>query len=168
MGDSSCWKPFFTTKQEMVQRLTIQNQCMIYHEADDHFALKLERDLSNLIKISIRENVQGIPRFELIVSQKMRSILENLEKMKRHSEADEQATFIDDFIHDLHPSFRGKNVYGCPLHFKFTAIQDILEGVKLTGIHRSRLQDPTFGLAVRVFPYASGIFSVWVFALVVN
>ena len=167
-GDSSCWRPFFTTEEEIVQQFTIQNQNVIYCEADDDFALKLESDISHSIKVSIRENVQGIPRFKLDVSKNLRSMLETLEKMKRLSKADEGDAYIDDIIHDLHHSFRGHSVYGFPLHFKFTTVQDIVEGVKLTGIFRSRLPDPVFGLAIRVFPYTSNIFSVWVFALVVN
>jgi hypothetical protein len=54
-------------------------------------------------------------------------------------------------------------MFGFPLHFSLTSVSDILEEVKATDIHRCQHPEVEFSAAVRVFPYASNIFSVWIF-----
>ena len=58
---------------------------------------------------------------------------------------------------------RGQSLFGFPLHFGFSNVDEILEQIKMTSIHQSRHPDVEFAAAVKVFPYECGVLSVWVF-----
>ena len=57
--------------------------------------------------------------------------------------------------------------FGFALNFSFTCIEDIVEKIKSTEIHNNR-PNVEFSLSVRVFPYAGGIMSVWVYIGIVE
>jgi hypothetical protein len=55
--------------------------------------------------------------------------------------------------------------YGAPLHCTFKQLQDVVEMVRATGLHRVEDEAAQFAVAVAVVPYPCDIFSVWVYAL---
>ncbi len=58
---------------------------------------------------------------------------------------------------------RSREVAGLPLHSRFTCVVDIIEMVKVTGIHEARHPHVQFGLAVLCVPYSNNVLSVWVY-----
>jgi len=55
--------------------------------------------------------------------------------------------------------------YGAPLHCTFKQLQDVVEMVRATGLHRVEDESAQFAVAVAVVPYPCDVFSVWVYAL---
>ena len=52
---------------------------------------------------------------------------------------------------------------GFPLHFGYSDLETIVEGVKGTGVHLCREHGTEFALAVLVEPYPASAMSVWVY-----
>jgi hypothetical protein len=61
---------------------------------------------------------------------------------------------------------RGRRVFGFALHVPFTGMENLLERIKLTNIHRNR-SPVEYAVAARVFAYHGGVLSVWIFVLAI-
>ncbi len=58
---------------------------------------------------------------------------------------------------------RSREVVGLPLHSGFTCVVDMIQMVKLTGIHEARHPHVQFALAVHCVPYCNNVLSVWIY-----
>ena len=170
LNDSSCWQNFFgplanhtPLETFTVPPPSIQEATLYYEEPNDSLAAILESDIMENIKSSIR-SWRRVPcsSFNNEISNRLRIIIDDLEYRKLNGMPpplpSEYCTPLEGLLLS-----RGKHMFGFPLHFSFTSVSDILEEVKATDIHHCQHPEVEFSASVRVFPYASNIFSVWIF-----
>ena len=130
----------------------IQEEVLQFCQPNHIFARDLEDDLKESIKSAMREWRRTTTTFRH--DNKLTSILERKEQAKL-SGKDIKSMSLD--------ASSQSRAFGFALNFSFTCIGDIVEQIKLTEIHNNRNPNVEFSLSVRVFPYAGGVMSVWVY-----
>ena len=161
LQDNKYWDSFFESScPDAKPPPSIQETILYYSEPDDNLAAELELDIMEKVKTSIRSWRRIPSSFNNEISHRLRIIISDLEERKFNGLPPPSSSEYYAPLEGLH---RGKNIFGFPIHTEFTGTSDILEEVKCTAIHESKHPDVEFSVAVRVFPYASNTFSVWIF-----
>ncbi len=173
LHDDHCWQSFFASSSHLDQ-VSIQPPTLSYEEPNDALAAMLESELTDKIKSSVRSWRRTPSSFHSETSHRLRMLLDDLEERKRNglpppSSAEYYAPLEVSLslsgIMGTSTSSSAKKLFGFPLHVSrgFTNVDHVLETLKATAIHESRHPQVEFAAAARVFPYASRVFSVWVF-----
>jgi len=131
----------------------------VYKKPDVQLSSELEIVMLEEIKNSFREWRRVPCSFRGDVSSRLRFLLEELEEAKLNGRRGETR----DLIAYLASVTRGRRIFGFPLHVIYTNTEDVIERIRQTDIHRSKVPGIEFALAVRIFPYESNVLSVWVF-----
>lgn len=153
--------PFFDPKKNpFVQLESVQEETLVYSKMNIEFSLQLEFDIKEKVKASIR-SWRAVPsKFNDDISDRLEGILADLEFRKCNGSCYESSSYYFRTISDL---CIDKEVFGFPLHFAFTNVDEITERVHLSAIHESKHPNVEFALSVKVFPYVSNLYSVWIF-----
>ena len=164
LNDSLCWLPFHNQSLNSLPPSTpssVQQMSLTYDEPNEEVALELEIDVYEKAKASIRALRRVPTSFNNDVSQRLRFVMTTYEERKFNgSDTIDNDANIFSSVNSL---CQGKQVFGFPLHFGFSNVETILEDIKLTYIHENKHPDVEFFVSVKVFPYACGVYSVWVF-----
>jgi coiled-coil and C2 domain-containing protein 2A len=138
--------------------LTLQEERMHFTLPDHHRAREMQIDVIESIQRSIREWRHISTCFRPDISSRIASKLEQLEtaKMNGRLASNPQMTFSEGVTQP-----RG-TLFGFVLHEPFTSVQDILDRVKVTEIHRNGNPRVEYAVAARAFGYPGGIISMWV------
>lgn len=134
----------------------IQEEVLQFCQPNYIYARDLQYDLKESIKSAMREWRRTTTTFRH--DSKLASILERKEQAKLSGKE------LNSISSDASSQSRA---FGFALNFSFTCIEDIVEKIKSTEIHNNR-PNVEFSLSVRVFPYAGGIMSVWVYIGIVE
>jgi coiled-coil and C2 domain-containing protein 2A len=168
LQDNRCWDPFFASPglkpydEETLPAPSIQEPILDYKEPNDDLAAILESEILERVKSSIRSWRRIPSSFNNEISYRLRIIIDDLEERKLNGMPPPPSTEYYTPLEGLSLS-RGKKMFGFPLHSGFASVTDILDKLHSTAIHESQHPEVEFSAAVRVFPYACDVFSVWVF-----
>ena len=127
-----CWLPFHDQSLNSLPPLApslVQQTSLTYDEPNEEVALELEIDIYEKVKASIRALRRVPTSFNNDVSQRLRFVMTTYEERKfngRYTTDNNGNTFSS--INNL---CQGKQVFGFPLHFGFSNVETILEGIKL-------------------------------------
>ncbi len=162
LADKSCWKPFFDqdVKPYPNKCSSLQETSLVYTKPNEEFAVDIEIEIIDKVKASIRASRRVATSFNNDIGRRLRNIIDDLEHRKFNGLDSPHSSQYFSSIENL---CRGKAIFGFPLHFTYSDVPTILERVKLTCIYENKHPDVEFAVTVRVIPYASGVFSVWVF-----
>lgn len=154
------WAPLHsaTDAQPSVTLMTIQDRSLHYAPQNHRYARELSNELKETIKSAVRGWRRSATSFRSDVGNRVTLILEKLEQARVEGQ---QIEHVDSVLPETVTKTR--KVFGFPLHFPFTNVQNVLDAIEATEIHRNRNPRVEFALGVRVFPYPGGLLSVWVF-----
>ncbi len=149
----------FPSQAEKLFLPSTQSSSIDFHPPDYKLAAQLESEIRNSLQESLSV-WRGTPcSFRDDISNRLTGILEELEDIKLNGR-DPKIGYFTSISSSL---TKNREMFGFPLHFPFTNIQDILHHVEKTEIHTSKHPQVEFAISVRVFPYESKVMSVWVF-----
>jgi hypothetical protein len=153
--------PFFHPRRNPYMQLnSIQESYLNYSDPNIQFALKIELDIKERIKAEIRSWRNKPSKFNTDLSDRLGMILVDLEDRKCNGLQFESSA---NYLRTISDVCIEKQVFGFPLHFSFTSIDEIIDRIHLTAVHDAKHPQVEFALAVKVFPYVSSLNSVWVF-----
>ena len=158
ISNSMKWAPLHiadVNDQQPLALMTIQEEVLNYIPPNHGYVQELQDELKEAIKSSMRSWRRTTTSFRTDLVSKLSSVLARLEECKMTGK--EADTALLDGIS------KNRNVFGFPLHFPFTNVEDVLDRIKATEIHQNRNPNVEFSIAVRVFAYPGGVMSVWVF-----
>ncbi|XP_040568935.2 coiled-coil and C2 domain-containing protein 2A [Lepeophtheirus salmonis] len=160
---SSDWLPLFDRSMPNPQSPSVQSDSMVYTPSDPRAAKilkdKLERALRDSL-MSLRPKLRTSMNFH--GNAVLRKLLPGLEA-SRGGSAKERKNFLSDHLSELQRISASYKVCGFPLHFAFTEIEDVIKGLRSTGVYCNRDPNVEFALAVDVKPYPNTAMSVWLY-----
>eukprot|EP00804_Cyclotella_cryptica_P009333 CCRYP_008997-RA/>CCRYP_008997-RA protein AED:0.07 eAED:-0.02 QI:0/0.66/0.25/1/1/1/4/0/1354 len=136
------WAPLHlvdTNGEQPLPLSPMQGEVLHYSQPNHGYAKELQDDLKESIKTAIRRWRRSTTSFRTDIVAKLSSILDKLEDSKM-SGKQQDTSGLDDLS-------KTRNVFGFPLHFAFTNIQDVLNQIKTTEIHRNRNPNVEFSVA---------------------
>ena len=138
--------------------MPIQEERLHFAPTNHRSSRELQDELKEATKTAIRGWRRGATSFRSDVGSKLTLILDKLEdsRMKGNSIALRNFNLPESVT-------KTRSVFGFPLHFAFTKIDEILDMIETTEIHGNMNPQVEFALGVRVFTYPGGLLSVWVF-----
>jgi len=155
------WAPLFfdeTAKFSTEAVMSIQEERLNYSPPNHGYAKRLQSDLKDSIKDSMRGWRRGATSFRSDIGVQLTLIVEKLEQTRLE---DRPPSSVDSNLPESITKMW--TVFGFSLHFPFTNVEEILSRIESTEIHRNKNPQVEFGIGVRVFAYPSGLLSVWVF-----
>merc|ERR1740123_2357764 len=95
----------------------------------------------------------------------LRKLLPNLEATKGglSLNVESSTSIATEHLNELQRIITSHKVCGFPLHFAYSDLETILEGVRGTGVHLNTDPGVEFALSVLVEPYPGSVMSVWVY-----
>lgn len=163
VDDETAWGRLHNSNE--IQKQSIQDSLLRYSSPDIHIALELEMELVDAIKSAIRGWRRIPSTFNGDIGNRLRPLLDILENNKLSPSTQTETSLYHQRL--LNEIGVGKSIFGIPLHSGFTNVNEVVERIRKTGIHICKHAKVEFALAVRVFPYACNIFSVWVFVCII-
>ena len=162
LNNTSNWKHFYNnvTNPKTSSLYPAQDLVLQYSDTTTTKSCELEINLLKEIKTSIRGWRRQPSSFNNDVGNRLRQFLDDLEDNKRNGTPQKRS---EEYLVSMNRILRGKNVFGFPLHFGFSNVEEILNRIEMTEIHQSKHPDVEFAVAVKIFPYECGLLSVWVF-----
>jgi hypothetical protein len=161
LSNSRMWAPLLRSgRLEEVTMMPVQAKLLHYTLPDNDFAGQLQREVCESITNSIRGWRQVPTGFRPDHSRTLGSLLEKMEQTKVYgnSLSTSDMTLPESIT-------RGRRVFGFALHVPFTGMENLMERIKATGIHRNRSPCVEYAVAAKVFAYPGGVLSVWMFVL---
>lgn len=164
LGDRRCWMPLFPPQLPFSLNLgSIQENSLSYSDSNHEAAIKLQDELTHQIKTSIRSWRRGLTKFRNEVSEQLCHVMESLELAKLNGES-----AANSVLDEVYTCAGEKCIFGAPLHFTLFQKDDIVKYVEATNVHSTKLPDAEFALGVKVIPYPSNLFSIWVFVVAMS
>lgn len=161
LSNSRMWAPLLRSgSSEQAAMMTVQTKPLQYILPDNSFARQLQSEVCESLTSAIRGWRQVPTGFRPDLSRTLGgSLLEKLEqaKLNGHSLSTSDMTLPESIT-------RGRRVFGFALHVPFTGMENLLERIKLTNIHRTR-SPVEYAVASKVFAYHGGVLSVWIIVL---
>ena len=161
LANAKDWAPFWTRSFTKMELNTVQAGELEYKESDVKYSAFLEAEISDRIMRSMRRwrSKFGTTRFNKLVGRKLKTLLEDLEKQRLG------VLDVTDAAHEavLKEAMSTSDVFGFALNVTFTDMDSIVESVRHTDVHTMRRDNLQYAVAVKVFPYPCGVFSVWVY-----
>ena len=163
LSNSWMWVPLLRCGRsgETANIMTVQAKPLQYTLPDNSFARQLQSEVCEALTSAIRGWRQVPTGFRPDLSKMLSSLLEKLEEAKLnngHSLSTSGMTLPESIT-------RGRRVFGFALHVPFTGMENLLERIKATDIHRNRSPRVEYAVAARVFAYHGGVLCVWIFVL---
>jgi coiled-coil and C2 domain-containing protein 2A len=153
--------PFFDPHRNPYEQLkSVQESYLLYSDPNIQFALKIELDIKERIKAEIRAWRNTPTKFNTDISDRLGMILTDLEDRKCNGLQLESSA---NYLRTISDVCLDNEIFGFPLHFSFTNIEEIIDRIYMIAIHEAKHPQVEFAFAVKVFPYASNLNSVWVF-----
>jgi len=161
INDAKSWRPFYGGRypEPQVSLPSIQEVRLTYTEPNHQFSEELQDELVEVLKRDIRRWRRGATGFKQDAGNRLRGLLDSME----HAKNGESTLSHQAHLMKLEQTTKGRDMYGLPLNFSFTDVGEIVSKIKATEVHGCMHPDVEFALAVRVFPYASNVLSVWVY-----
>jgi len=162
--DTRHWLPLISINDhEFIPLPTTADQVsnLNYTAPNQVYSLDLETEIEETLRTSLRSWRRVPTIFNSNWSDSLHRILHDLEDRKFNGiimPASSSGYF--ELTEKL--CRQGKQVFGFALHFSYFTADEIMERIKSTAIHQSKHPDVEFSIAVKVFPYACNLFSVWV------
>lgn len=172
-------------------RLEDVNEAIKYEDPDERHATSLVGKFESQLEQQIVQHrsmgehggVQHSTKFNRVIGDRLGELLEELEKLTMcrrrtglesvfplRSQAMPPVTreAVERRMHEIESDFRmlgrkRRSVFGVPINQPYTDFRHIWEAVRDTRILELGGDEAEYALKVRVFPYASGVLSVWVF-----
>lgn len=161
--NSRMWAPLLRSSrsEEESTMMTVQAKPLQYTLPDNSFARQLQSEVCESVTGAIRGWRQVPTGFRPDLSKTLGSLLEKMEEAKLNNGNSLSTSGIS-----LPESItRGRRVFGFALHVPFTGMENLLERIKATDIHRNRIPRVEYAVAARVFAYHGGVLCVWMFVL---
>ncbi|CAB4064698.1 CC2D2A [Lepeophtheirus salmonis] len=140
---TSDWLPLFDRSMPNPQSPSVQSDSMVYTPSDPRAAKILKDKLERALRDSL---------MSLRPKLRTKAVLQRKEK-----------NFLSDHLSELQRISASYKVCGFPLHFAFTEIEDVIKGLRSTGVYCNRDPNVEFALAVDVKPYPNTAMSVWLY-----
>jgi hypothetical protein len=158
LNERRFWRPFFSSRFPRSQSSlpSVQEHHLVYSESDPSKAKTIQINVTESIKIAMRQWRRHNTFFNLEMSNCLGSILEEIEGTTFNGlpiSEDDHQSMIDQLL-------RGRTAFGFALQHTTLDIDAITDELKATNIHSNRQPGIEIGLAVRVFPYVGEIYSV--------
>lgn len=173
-------------------RLEDPSLALIYEPTDQkkatrlegRFESQLEQDIMNHRAMGEQGRAQQATRFNHVIADRLGKLLESLEDLAGCSRqgSGTESVFplrsrqlppvtleaVEAAMHEIESDFRmvgrrGRTVFGLPFNQPYTEFRRIWEAVRDSRILDLGGEQAEYAVKVRVFPYASGVLSVWVF-----
>lgn len=150
------WAPLHVDRESQNTLLTVQVERLHFALPDHLRAREMQIEICDSIQSSIRGWRYTATCFRTDINAKMASKLEQLEH------AILNGIPMSNVESTLNEGMMKTRMTGFILHEPFISVQEILDRVKATEIHRNRNPRVEYAVAARVFAYPGGVISVWV------
>lgn len=157
LSNSRMWVPLLrSSRSEEANMMTVQVKPLQYILPDNSFARQLQSEVCESLTSAIRGWRHVPTGFRPDLSKTLGSLLEKLEEAKLNN-----GNSLSTSDMALPESItRGRRVFGFALHVPFTGMENLLERIKATNIHRNRSPRVEYAVAARVFAYHGGVLCV--------
>lgn len=151
------WVPLHNIDEESkFARLTVQDERLQFALPNHHRAKETQTNVCESIQSSIRGWRHTATCFRPDISAKIALKLEQLENAKLNGLPTSNVEM------SLNERMMQSRMTGFILHEPFNSVQDILDTIKASEIHRNRNPHVEYVVSVRAFAYPGGVSSVWV------
>ena len=155
------WVPLHINGEKKIV-LTVQDERLHFTLPDHHRARETQIEVVESIQSSIRGWRNTATCYRTDINAKIASKLEQLELAKQNSLPTSNVEMT------LNEGMTKTRMTGFILHEPFTSVQDILDIIKVTEIHRNKNPRVEYAVAARAFAYPGGFISLWVCVCSVN
>ena len=164
LGNSSDWVPLFPGGVAPNLLSSLQPDTL-HLSPPDHRGAK---QLKDKIEKSLRDSIMNLRRKAHLRTSLnfqgkaiLAKLLPGLEAAKLSTASSRGIS--QEHLSELQRIITSHKVCGFPLHFAYSDLETILEGVRGTGVHLNTDPGVEFALSVLVEPYPGSVMSVWVY-----
>ena len=164
LGNSSDWAPLFPGGVPPNLVTSLQPDTLHFSPVDHRGA----KQLKDRIEKSLRDTIMNLRRKANLRTSLnfqgkaiLAKLLPGLESARLTTASSRGIS--QEHLSELQRIITSHKVCGFPLHFAYSDLETILEGVRGTGVHLNTDPAVEFALSVLVEPYPGSVMSVWVY-----
>ena len=136
------WRPFYSESFPLNFLPSVQEHTLLYAEPNIELADEIQDEITFALKNKIRSQRKKMTSFvtDTIIQARLLVLLTQLESA-RLDRVDQIGCIIGDCIDSLQILLRRRKMYGYPMHFIYTRVEDIVSTVSATEVGLAKHTD---------------------------